>query len=184
MQRRFRKLLKLHERGCKELAILHCVSGYPAPAGDYNLRTLVDMQEKFGLVTGLSDYTTSNLACFGAVFFEKHFTLDNNLAGPDHWFSENPESLKDWVESIHQSYQMMGDALVRPTSKELEMRKLARRSIVILKDTKQGDKLTEENIGLRRAGNGLAPIFIKDMLGSFASQDLVEGNLLELKNVQ
>ena len=170
--------------GCKELAILHCVSGYPAPAGDYNLRTLVDMQEKFGLVTGLSDYTTSNLACFGAVFFEKHFTLDNNLAGPDHWFSENPESLKDWVESIHQSYQMMGDALVRPTSKELEMRKLARRSIVILKDTKQGDKLTEENIGLRRAGNGLAPIFIKDMLGSFASQDLVEGNLLELKNVQ
>ena len=70
------------------------------------------------------------------------------------------------------------------TSKELEMRKLARRSIVILKDTKKGDKLTEENIGLRRAGNGLAPVLMKDMLGSFASQDLVEGNLLELKNVQ
>ena len=79
---------------------------------------------------------------------------------------------------------MMGDSIVRPTSKELEMRKLARRSIVILKDTKKGDKLTEENIGLRRAGNGLAPILMKDMLGCFASQDLVEGNLLELKNVQ
>ena len=170
--------------------LLLCTSQYPTPPEDVNLLKLKTLSNAFpGLVLGFSDHTKGSLASslavgFGAVFFEKHFTLDNNLAGPDHWFSENPESLKDWVESIHQSYQMMGDALVRPTSKELEMRKLARRSIVILKDTKQGDKLTEENIGLRRAGNGLAPIFIKDMLGSFASQDLVEGNLLELKNVQ
>jgi len=170
--------------------LLLCTSQYPTPPEDVNLLKLKTLANAFpDLVLGFSDHTKGSLASslavgFGAVFFEKHFTLDNNLAGPDHWFSENPESLKDWVESIHQSYQMMGDALVRPTSKELEMRKLARRSIVILKDTKQGDKLTEENIGLRRAGNGLAPIFIKDMLGSFASQDLVEGNLLELKNVQ
>ena len=138
---------------------------------------------------GFSDHTQGTLASslavgFGAVFFEKHFTLDNDLAGPDHWFSVNPEDLKDWVDSIHQSYQMMGDSIVRPTLKELEMRKLARRSSVILKDTKKGDKLTEENIGLRCPGNGLAPILMKDILGSFASQDLVEGNLLELKNVK
>ena len=170
--------------------LLLCTSQYPTPPEDVNLLKLRTLANTFpDLVLGFSDHTQGSLASslavgFGAVFFEKHFTLDNNLAGPDHWFSENPESLKDWVDSIHQSYKMMGSALVRPTSKELEMRKLARRSIVILKDTKQGDKLTEENIGLRRAGNGLAPIFIKDMLGSFASQDLVEGNLLELKNVQ
>jgi len=170
--------------------LLLCTSQYPTPPEDVNLLKLRTLANTFpGLVLGFSDHTKGSLASslavgFGAVFFEKHFTLDNNLAGPDHWFSENPESLKDWVDSIHQSYKMMGSALVRPTSKELEMRKLARRSIVILKDTKQGDKLTEENIGLRRAGNGLSPILIKDMLGSFASQDLVEGNLLELKNVQ
>ena len=170
--------------------LLLCTSQYPTPPEDVNLLKLKTLSNAFpGLVLGFSDHTKGSLASslavgFGAVFFEKHFTLDNNLAGPDHWFSENPESLKDWVDSIHQSYQMMGDSIVRPTSKELEMRKLARRSIVILKDTKQGDKLTEENIGLRRAGNGLSPILIKDMLGSFASQDLVEGNLLELKNVQ
>ena len=170
--------------------LLLCTSQYPTPPEDVNLLKLKTLTNTFpDLVLGFSDHTKGSLASslavgFGAVFFEKHFTLDNNLAGPDHWFSENPESLKDWVESIHQSYQMMGDSIVRPTSKELEMRKLARRSIVILKDTKKGDKLTEENIGLRRAGNGLAPVLMKDMLGSFASQDLVEGNLLELKNVQ
>jgi sialic acid synthase SpsE len=172
--------------------LLLCTSQYPTPPEDVNLLKLKTLANTFpDLVLGFSDHTQGTLASslavgFGAVFFEKHFTLDNNLAGPDHWFSMNPKVLKDWVDSIHQSYQMMGDSIVRPTSKELEIRKHARRSIVILKDTKKGGKLTEENIGLRRsgAGIGLAPILMKDMLGSFASQDLVEGNLLELKNVK
>jgi N,N'-diacetyllegionaminate synthase len=170
--------------------LLLCTSQYPTPPEDVNLLKLKTLASTFpDLVLGFSDHTKGSLASslavgFGAVFFEKHFTLDNNLAGPDHWFSENPENLKTWVESIHQSYQMMGNALVRPTTKELEMRKLARRSIVILKNIKQGEELTEGNIGLRRAGNGLAPVLMKDMLGAYASQDLSEGNLLELKNVQ
>jgi sialic acid synthase SpsE len=172
--------------------LLLCTSQYPTPPEDVNLLKLKTLANTFpDLVLGFSDHTQGTLASslavgFGAVFFEKHFTLDNNLAGPDHWFSLNPKVLKDWVDSIHQSYQMMGDSIVRPTSKELEIRKYGRRSIVILKDTKKGGKLTEENIGLRRsgAGIGLAPILMKDMLGSFASQDLVEGNLLELKNVK
>jgi len=170
--------------------LLLCTSQYPTPPEDVNLLKLKTLANAFpDLVLGFSDHTKGSLASslavgFGAVFFEKHFTLDNNLTGPDHWFSENPESLKAWVESIHQSYKMMGSALVRPTTKELEMRKLARRSIVILKNVKQGEELTEGNIGPRRAGNGLAPVFMKDMLGSCASQNLTEGNLLELKNVQ
>tara|TARA_B100000795_G_scaffold270018_1_gene261912 strand:- start:6477 stop:7523 length:1047 start_codon:yes stop_codon:yes gene_type:complete len=170
--------------------LLLCTSQYPTPAEDVNLLKLKTLSSTFpDLVLGFSDHTKGSIASslavgFGAVFFEKHFTLDNNLAGPDHWFSENPETLKDWVKSIHQSYLMMGDPIVRPTLKELEMRKLARRSIVILKDIKKGEKFTEENIGLRRAGNGLAPILMQDMMECLASQDLVEGNLLELKNVK
>ena len=170
--------------------LLLCTSQYPTPPEDVNLLKLKTLANTFpDLVLGFSDHTKGSLASslavgFGAVFFEKHFTLDNNLAGPDHWFSENPEGLKNWVDSIHQSYQMMGDSIVQPTPKELEMRKLARRSIVILKDTKKGEKFTEENIGLRRAGNGLAPILMKDILGSFASQDLFKGNLLESTNVK
>jgi len=170
--------------------LLLCTSQYPTPSEDVNLLKLKTLADTFpGLVLGFSDHTKGSLASslavgFGAVFFEKHFTLDNNLAGPDHWFSENPESLKTWVRSIHQSYKMMGSALVEPTSKELEMRKLARRTIVILKDIKQGDEFTEDNIGLRRAGGGLTPVLIKEILGSFASRKLVEGNLLKLEDVQ
>ena len=170
--------------------LLLCTSQYPTPPEDVNLLKLKTLADTFpDLVLGFSDHTKGSLASslavgFGAVFFEKHFTLDNNLAGPDHWFSENPENLKVWVKSIHQSYRMMGSRLVEPTAKELEMRKISRRSIVILKDIKQGDKLTKDNIGLRRAGIGLAPVLIKEILGSLASRKLVEGNLLELEDVQ
>jgi len=170
--------------------LLLCTSQYPTPSKDVNLLKLKTLASTFpNLVLGFSDHTKGSLASslavgFGAVFFEKHFTLDNNLAGPDHWFSENPESLKDWADSIRHSYLMMGDSKVQPTLKELEMRKIARRSIVILKDVKKGSKLTDKNIGLRRAGSGLAPILLKDILGSFATVDLVEGNLLKLKNVK
>ena len=170
--------------------LLLCTSQYPTPPEDVNLLKFKTLANTFpNLVLGFSDHTRGSLASslavgFGAVFFEKHFTLDNNLPGPDHWFSENPENLKAWVKSIHQSYIMMGNAIVEPTLKELEMRKLARRSIVILKDIRQGDKLTEENIGLRRAGNGLGPTLIKEILGSLASRELLKGNLLELKDAQ
>jgi len=170
--------------------LLLCTSQYPTSPEDVNLLKLKTLASTFpDLVLGFSDHTKGSLASslavgFGAVFFEKHFTLDNNLAGPDHWFSENPESLKDWVNAINQSHLMMGNPEVKPTQKELEMRKLARRSIVILKYTKKGDKLTKENIGLRRAGSGLAPKLMKDILGSFALKDLAEGTILELKNVK
>ena len=101
------------EGGCKELAILHCVSGYPAPAGDYNLRTLVDMQEKFGLVTGLSDYTTSNLACFGAValgasILERHFTDSMDRNDPDIVNSMDPEALKELIIGSIELAKMRG----------------------------------------------------------------------------
>jgi sialic acid synthase SpsE len=170
--------------------LLLCTSQYPTPPEDVNLLKLTTLANVFpDLVLGFSDHTQGPLASslavgFGAVFFEKHFTLDNNLAGPDHWFSENPDNLKLWVESIHKSHKMMGSTLVRPTEKELKMRKIARRSIVILQDIKKGEKLTEENIGLRRAGSGLPPVLIKDMLGLSAAQDLQEGSLLALKNAQ
>tara|TARA_B110000008_G_scaffold279950_1_gene329917 strand:+ start:3550 stop:4596 length:1047 start_codon:yes stop_codon:yes gene_type:complete len=170
--------------------LLLCTSQYPTPPKDVNLLKFKTLANTFpNLVLGFSDHTRGSLASslavgFGAVFFEKHFTLDNNLPGPDHWFSENPESLIAWVGSIHQSYLMMGNPIVRPTSEEMEMRILARRCIVALKDIKKGSMFTKENIGLRRVGKGLAPSYFQEILGSYASQDLLKGSLLELKNVK
>ena len=101
------------EGGCKELAILHCVSGYPAPAGDYNLRTLVDMQKNFKLVTGLSDHTIDNTTAItsvalGASIVEKHVTLDRNGGGPDDSFSLELEELEKLCAGVKTAWEALG----------------------------------------------------------------------------
>jgi N,N'-diacetyllegionaminate synthase len=170
--------------------LLLCTSQYPTPPEDVNLLKLKTLASAFpDLVLGFSDHTQGSLASslavsFGAVFFEKHFTLDNNLPGPDHWFSENPDSLKVWMDAIHKSYKMMGGSIVSPTAKELEMRKLARRSIVVLKDIKQGAKFTKGNLGLKRVNDGLEPIFFKKIIGKVASQFLSKNRPLEINDVK
>ena len=99
--------------GCSELAILHCVSGYPAPASDYNLKTLQDMEKEFNLVTGLSDHTLENVTAIssiamGAAIIEKHFTLDRENGGPDDSFSLEPSDLKDLCESTKIAWESLG----------------------------------------------------------------------------
>ncbi len=101
------------EGGCKELAILHCVSGYPAPAADYNLRTIPDMMQRFGLVTGLSDHTLDNTTAItsvvlGASIIEKHFTLDRNGGGPDDSFSLEPADLAALCRDSKTAWQALG----------------------------------------------------------------------------
>jgi len=154
--------------------LLLCTSQYPTPPEDVNLLKLKTLANTFpDLVLGFSDHTQGSLASslavsFGAVFFEKHFTLDHNLAGPDHWFSENPESLKTWVDSIHQSYKMMGTLVVKPTKNEIENKKEFQRVVVAAKDIKVGDVFNLENLKVSRVsgGNGFPPLFIKEILGS------------------
>ena len=137
--------MKLHERGCKELAILHCVSGYPAPAGDYNLRTLVDMQEKFGLVTGLSDYTTSNLACFGAValgasILERHFTDTMERDGPDIVNSMDPEALQELIDGSIELSKMRGGKKEAAKEEQVTM-DFAFSTVVTISSIREGEML-------------------------------------------
>jgi len=166
--------------------LLLCTSQYPTPPEDVNLKKLRTLHNAFpDLPLGFSDHTQGPLAsslavAMGACVFEKHFTLDNNLAGPDHWFSENPDNLRIWVSSIRSAYQMMGSALVRPTPKEMEMRTIARRSIVALKDIQEGEVLSKDNIGLRRPGNGLSPQLFPQLLGQHAFKAIAKGSLIQL----
>lgn len=98
----------------KELCLFLCTSEYPTPPEDVNIRKLLTLREKYPeLVLGLSDHTVGSTAAvmavaYGAGIFEKHFTLDHNLPGPDHWFSEEPEALKKWVSDVRTAYQMLG----------------------------------------------------------------------------
>jgi N,N'-diacetyllegionaminate synthase len=172
------------------LALLLCTSQYPTPPQDVNLRKLKTLQATFpGLVTGFSDHTQGSLAsslavAMGAVIFEKHFTLDNDLPGPDHWFSENPQSLARWVASIREATVMLGSDLVRPTPSELQMRKIARRSLVALTDIAKGEMYSLKNVGARRPGHGLQPSFLDQVVGAVASRDIVAGEVLNLGDIR
>lgn len=157
------------EGGCKELAILHCVSGYPAPAQDYNLRTISDMRARFGLVTGLSDHTIDNTTAItsvalGASIIEKHVTLDRNGGGPDDSFSLEPHELELLCAGSKIAWQALGQIDYGRKSSELGNAQF-RRSIYFVKDLKLGETITKESIRSVRPGFGLAPKDYESLLG-------------------
>jgi len=169
--------------------LLLCTSQYPTPPKDVNVLKLTTLQNAFPrLLVGFSDHTQGAEAAImatalGANVFEKHFTLDHDLPGPDHWFSEEPEHLAQWVQSIRNAHAMKGSALVQPTEAELKMRVLARRSVVALCDIKAGDYLTVSSIGLRRPGGGLPAMMMEQMFGLKASRDIQYGEKITLRDL-
>jgi len=157
------------EGGCKELAILHCVSGYPAPAEDYNLRTIPDMIERFGLVTGLSDHTLDNTTAIasvvmGASIIEKHFTLDRSGGGPDDSFSLEPAELAALCRDSKTAWAALGKVDYGRKSSEQGNVKF-RRSLYFVKDLKAGDVITADAVRSVRPGFGAAPKYFDLVLG-------------------
>jgi N-acetylneuraminate synthase len=157
------------EGGCKQLAILHCVSGYPAPLEDYNLRTIPDMIRRFGLVTGLSDHTIDNTTAIasvvmGAAIIEKHFTLDRSGGGPDDSFSLEPEELTALCRDSKRAWQAMGrvDYGIKP-SEQANVK--FRRSIYFVKNLQKGDEVTLDSVRSVRPGFGLQPKHLEEILG-------------------
>lgn len=158
-----------HDGGCRELAILHCVSGYPAPAADYNLRTIPDMIERFGLLTGLSDHTLDNTTAvtsiaLGAAIIEKHFTLDRNGGGPDDSFSLEPKELQALCRDTRSAWQALGAIDYGRKSSEMANAKF-RRSLYFVKALKAGDLITPDAVRSTRPGYGLAPKFRDAIMG-------------------
>lgn len=164
------------EGGCKELAILHCVSGYPAPAADYNLRTITDMKERFGLVTGLSDHTLDNTTAIasvvmGASIIEKHFTLNRRGGGPDDSFSLEPPELKALCRDGKTAWSALGEVNYGRKSSEQGNAQF-RRSLYFVKDMKAGDIVTEDAVRSVRPGYGLAPKLKKELIGVVLKRDV------------
>lgn len=162
--------------GCKELAILHCVSGYPAPAEDYNLRTIPDMIQRFGLVTGLSDHTLDNTTAvtsvaMGASIIEKHFTLDRSGGGPDDSFSLEPSELAALCKDSKTAWAAMGRVDYGRQSSEQGNVKF-RRSLYFVKDLKAGDVITADVVRSVRPGFGLPPKFLPVFLGKRVAQNV------------
>lgn len=172
-----------------KIVLLLCTSKYPTSPEDVNILKLTTLKNAFpGLVVGFSDHTQDNIsACMavalGAKVFEKHFTLSHDLPGPDHWFSENPAGISSWCNDIRKAHRCMGNPLMIPNESELDMRILARRSVVALKDIKAGDLFDDKNIGLRRPGSGLPPIMLEELIGLRASSDIKSGIALTLESI-
>lgn len=159
--------------GCRELAVLHCVSGYPAPAEDYNLHTIPDMVERFGLVTGLSDHTLDNTTAvasvvLGASIIEKHFTLDRNGGGPDDSFSLEPSGLKALCEDSKRAWAALGTVNYARKSSEQGNVKF-RRSLYFVKPLEAGDIITADAVRSVRPGFGLAPKHMDWIIGQVAA---------------
>lgn len=168
------------EAGCRDLAILHCVSGYPAPPEDYNLKTLPDMIERFGLVTGLSDHTLSNVTAIasvalGASIIEKHFTLDRSGGGPDDSFSLEPHQLADLSNHARGAWAGMGSINYGRKSSERDNLKF-RRSLYFVSDLNAGEEIKVSDVRSIRPGFGVAPKYLEKVIGSQLKVDVVRGS--------
>lgn len=172
------------------VALMLCTSQYPTPPKDVNIAKLTTLQRAFpGLLVGFSDHTQGCLAAalavsLGARIFEKHFTLDKGMPGPDHWFSEDAIGLAAWIEHIRTADTLMGNPFIRPTQAEQEMRLIARRSVVALRNINAGEKLDLTNTGLRRPGGGLPPDMISNVIGLIATRDIKQGERISLGDMR
>lgn len=163
----------------RPIVLMLCTSQYPTPPEDTNIQKLTTLQEAFpGLVAGFSDHTQGPLAAALAVarggrVFEKHFTLDNGLPGPDHWFSEEPDGLAEWIATIHRSEIMLGSPYLRPTQAEVVNKREFQRVIVAAVDIQAGEKFSDSNLTMRRVagGQGLPPSLCRHLIGRTATRD-------------
>ena len=166
-----------------QLCLLHCTTEYPCPFEKVNLKAMLSLGEKFGLPFGYSDHTNGievpvAAVALGATIIEKHFTLDRNMAGPDHKASLEPAELKAMVCSIRNIEKALGNGSKQPTEGELKNRQVARKSIVAKRKIVAGEILTEENLTVKRPGTGISPMMWDSIVGTLAKKNYEEDDLI------
>ena len=165
--------------------MLHCNTEYPTPFEDVNLRAMQALGDEFQVRVGYSDHTKGievpiAAVALGAVVIEKHFTLDRNMEGPDHKASLEPDQLKAMVSSIRNIEQALGDGHKTVSASEKKNISIARKSIVASRTIKAGEILSEENMTVKRPGNGISPMRWEEVIGSKAKRDFAEEELIEI----
>jgi N,N'-diacetyllegionaminate synthase len=169
--------------GDPPLALLHCVSAYPAPAAETNLRAIDALRVRFGCPVGLSDHTLGTAVALaavarGAVIIEKHLTLDKTLPGPDHRASLDPAEFGALVRAIREVESALGDGNKRPMPSEADTRRVARKSLVAARPIKAGERLTASDVAIKRPGTGIAPAELPRVLGRSLRRDLAADDLI------
>ena len=157
----------------RRLAILHCVTDYPAPAESTNLNAMVTISDH-SIGTGIS----IGAVAMGATIIEKHFTLDRNLPGPDHAASLMPGELKNMIDGVRDVEVALGDGIKQPGSAEIDNAAAVRKSIFATAPIKAGDALSGENVGCLRPGEGISPMRYWDLVGGSANRDYDIGEMI------
>lgn len=175
----------LRRSGTTDIILLHCTTEYPTPFEVVNLSAMKTLAETFDLPIGYSDHTVGitvpiAAAALGAVVIEKHFTLDQTMEGPDHKASLEPSELTEMVKAIREVESAIGDGEKKPTTLEIENMAVARKSIIAKTAIRKGDILTEDNLTVKRPGNGISPMKWFEVIGTLAIRDFTEDELIEL----
>lgn len=178
----------LKESGTKDIAVLHCISSYPAKPEQMNLKTIPDIKERLGVISGISDHSLNITvpivsAALGASIIEKHFTISREDGGPDSEFSIEPKELRDLIRTVREAESTLGKPLYHPESSE-KNNIMFRRSLFASKDIKKGEIFTTDNIRIVRPGDGLAPSFYESILGKKAEEEIEKGTPLEWRMVE
>jgi N-acetylneuraminate synthase len=169
--------------GCRDLALLHCISAYPAPPEDANLRTLADLAERFNVVVGLSDHTLGTetavaAVATGACIIEKHVTLRRADGGPDAAFSLEPDELAALCGQVRNAWRALGGVSYQRKPSE-QGSAVFRRSLYVVKDVQSGEPFTANNVRSIRPGYGLLPKHLKQILGRRATRNIPRGMALD-----
>lgn len=180
-----------------KIILLHCTTQYPTELEDVNLRAMQTLKKEFNLLVGYSDHAlgsdASKLAVeLGAVVIEKHFTLDKSAKGPDHKASLEPDELKEMINAIRnqdffldcEKELLLGSAEKKPTPEEVEVAKVARKSIVAKKDIAKGEEFSEDNITTKRPGTGLSPKHYQNLIGKTSKRNIKADSLLTEEDIK
>ena len=164
-------VVAIREAGEPSIALLHCVSSYPAPPEDANLRAMDTLRETFEVPVGFSDHSLGadlSLAAVarGASILERHLTTDRRLPGPDHAASLEPDELRDVVGRLRMLERALGDGVKRPQPSEMEIRDVARRSIVAVRSMQAGEWIDASAVAVKRPGGGLPPSRLDSVIGT------------------
>lgn len=169
--------------GCQDVMLLHCAISYPPRFADLNLRAIETLQQAFGVPIGWSDHTMGHTAdvaavTLGACAIEKHYTLNRDQPGPDHGFAVEPDELADMVTAVREAEAALGSTVKRRTDAEAELYRLARRSLVAARRIPAGQRISEQDLAVKRPGFGIAVHERDIVLGHTATRDIDEDEVL------
>ena len=175
--------------GNRQLSLLHCVTEYPAPVAEVNLRAMLTLADAFGFPVGYSDHTPGieiavAAVALGARIIEKHVTLSRDMEGPDHRASLEPQELKAMIQAIRNVEQALGNGIKAPAPCEMKNIAVARKSVVAERDIGAGERLSRDNVAIKRPGHGIQPRDLEKVMGLTVTADIKAGSVVTWKDLK